>query len=76
MTSHLNAARAQLRPDAPGLLDYDDYLAHNEWGLAFDVLVQIGETARLSEDSRHPSSDSPLLRTPSPEGNARRGKIL
>jgi hypothetical protein len=41
--AHLHAARAQLRPEAPGLRVYDDYLAHNELGLAFDVLVQIGE---------------------------------
>jgi hypothetical protein len=41
-TNRLGAARAQLRPDAPGLRDYDDYLAHNELGLAFDVLVEIG----------------------------------
>jgi hypothetical protein len=42
-TAHLDVARAKLRPDAPGLRDYDDYLAHNELGLALDVLVQIGE---------------------------------
>jgi hypothetical protein len=48
-TAHLDAARAQLRPDAHGLRDYDDYLAHNELALAFDVLVQIGEAEKAKQ---------------------------
>ena len=48
-TAHLDAARAQLRPDAPGLWDYDDSLAHNELGLAFDVLVHIGEAEKAKQ---------------------------
>jgi hypothetical protein len=49
-TNRLGAARAQLRPDAPGLRDYDDYLAHNELGLAFDVLVEIGWAEKAKQD--------------------------
>lgn len=42
-TAHLEAARRLLRPEADGLRDFADYLAHNELGLAFEVLAQIGE---------------------------------
>jgi hypothetical protein len=45
---HLEEARALLKDDqAPGLDDYRDYLAHNELGLAFDVLTEVGAERKV-----------------------------
>lgn len=45
---HLEEARALLEDDqAPGLDDYRDYLAHNELGLAFDVLTEVGAERKV-----------------------------
>jgi hypothetical protein len=37
-----------VHPDAPWR-DYDDYAAHKELGLAFDVLTQIGEADKAKQ---------------------------
>ncbi len=48
--AHLEAARGALpRDEAPGVDDYRSYLAHNELGLAFDVLVEVGSAEQAQQ---------------------------
>ncbi len=47
---HLEAARELLEhADGPGGADYRNYLEHNELGLAFDILVEVGEDQRARQ---------------------------
>jgi hypothetical protein len=46
-TASLEVARELLGGErVPGIDDYEDYLAHNELGLAFDVLVEVGASQK------------------------------
>jgi hypothetical protein len=48
--AHLEAARGVLpRAEAPGVDDYRNYLTHNELGLAFDVLVEVGSAEQARQ---------------------------
>ena len=50
-TAHLEAAQRLLpQIDGEGTRDFLDYVAHNELGLAFDVLAEIGANQRALKD--------------------------